>query len=94
MLVKRGRPGYGVGIMKFEGQRYPLPPGDAANPTSYPFPVLVREIPHVRTNPSPPLIPNPNLIDRLPMRIIVLLTAPALQPRTFASQQIAPFGSL
>lgn len=57
MLVKGGRPlqGYSVGIMKFEGKRYPLPPGDVANPTSYPFPVLVREIPHVRTNPSPPL---------------------------------------
>lgn len=47
--------GYSVGIMKFEGKRYPLPSGDVANPTSYPFPVLVREIPGVDNNPYPPL---------------------------------------
>lgn len=47
--------GYTVGIMKFEGKRYPLPPGDVANPTSYPFPVLIREIPGVNTNPYPPI---------------------------------------
>ena len=45
--------GYSVGIMKFEGKRYPLPPGDVANPLSYPFPVLVREIPGVNNNPIP-----------------------------------------
>ena len=47
--------GYAVGIMKFEGKRYPLPPGDVANPTTYPFPVLIREIPGVNNNPYPPL---------------------------------------
>jgi len=47
--------GYSVGIMKFEGKRYPLPPGDVANPHSYPFPVLIREIPGVNNNPYPPL---------------------------------------
>ena len=47
--------GYSVGIMKFEGRRYPLPPGDVANPTSYPFPVLIREMPGVDNNPYPPL---------------------------------------
>ncbi|MFT5502586.1 MAG: aspartate/glutamate racemase [Gammaproteobacteria bacterium] len=47
--------GYSVGIMKFEGRRYPLPPGDVANPTTYPFPVLIREIPGVDNNPYPPL---------------------------------------
>ncbi|MFT4650088.1 MAG: Asp/Glu/hydantoin racemase [Polaribacter sp.] len=47
--------GYSVGIMKFEGKRYPLPPGDVANPTTYPFPVLIREIPGVDNNPYPPL---------------------------------------
>ena len=47
--------GYSVGIMKFEGKRYPLPPGDVANPLSYPFPVLIREIPGVDNNPYPPL---------------------------------------
>lgn len=48
--------GYSVGILKFEGKRYPLPPGDIANPTTYPFPVLIREIPGVSTNPSPPVV--------------------------------------
>jgi Asp/Glu/hydantoin racemase len=47
--------GYSVGIMKFAGKRYPLPPGDVANPTTYPFPVLIREIPGVDDNPYPPL---------------------------------------
>ena len=50
--------GYSVGIMKFEGKRYPLLPGDVANPTSYPFPVLIREIPGVSNNPYPPLTNN------------------------------------
>jgi len=47
--------GYSVGIMKFEGKRYPLPRGDVANPATYPFPVLIREIPGVSNNPYPPL---------------------------------------
>jgi Asp/Glu/hydantoin racemase len=47
--------GYSVGIMKFEGKRYPLTPGDVANPTTYGFPVLVREIPGVNSNPYLPL---------------------------------------
>ena len=57
MLLTGGKAlqGYSVGILKFDGKRYPLPPGDVANPTTYPFPVLVREIRNVPTNPSPPL---------------------------------------
>jgi len=53
MIVTGGYPyqGYSVGIMKFEGKRYPLIPGDVANATTYPFPVLVREIPGVNNNP-------------------------------------------
>ena len=51
--------GYSVGIMKFEGKRYPVVPGDVANATTYPFPVLVREIPGVNKNPYPPLT-NPD----------------------------------
>ena len=47
--------GYTVGIMKMEGRRYPLPPGDVASPMSYPFPVLIREIPGVDNNPYPPI---------------------------------------
>ena len=53
MIVTGGYPyqGYSVGIMKFEGKRYPLIPGDVANATTYPFPVLVREILGVNNNP-------------------------------------------
>jgi Asp/Glu/hydantoin racemase len=57
MIVTGGKAyqGYTVGIMKFEGRRYPLPPGDVASPLTYPFPVLIREIPGVVNNPYPPL---------------------------------------
>lgn len=57
MLVTGGHPyqGYSVGIMKFEGKLYPMLPGDVGNATSYPFPVLIREIPGVSCNPYPPL---------------------------------------
>ena len=56
-LFTGGHPyqGYSVGIMKFEGKRYPMLPGDVGNATSYPFPVLIREIPGVNNNPYPPL---------------------------------------
>ena len=57
MIVTGGHPyqGYSVGIMKFEGRLYPMIPGDVGNATSYPFPVLIREIPGVNNNPYPPL---------------------------------------
>ena len=57
MIVTAGHPyqGYSIGIMKFEGKYYPMLPGDVGNATSYSFPVLIREIPGVSTNPSPPL---------------------------------------
>ena len=57
MLVTGGHPyqGYSVGIMKFEGKRYPMLAGDVGNATSYPFPVLIREIPGVNNNPYPPV---------------------------------------
>jgi len=57
MFVKGGHPyqGYSVGIMKFEGKLYPMLPGDVGNATSYPFQVLIREIPGVSDNPYPPL---------------------------------------
>lgn len=57
MFIKGGTAlqGYSVGIMKMANRRYPLPPGDVANPTSYPFPVLVREIPGGTNNPAPPI---------------------------------------
>lgn len=58
MYVDGGRvlQGYSVGILKFEGKRFAMPPGDVGNPTSYPFPVLIREIPGVPTNPAPPVV--------------------------------------
>ncbi|MFA3917829.1 hypothetical protein [Ruegeria hyattellae] len=58
MYVNGGKvlQGYSVGILKFAGKKFAMPPGDVGNPTSYPFPVLIREIPDVSTNPSPPVI--------------------------------------
>lgn len=58
MYVDGGHPlqGYSVGILKFVSKHFAMPPGDVANPHSYPFPVLIREIPDVPTNPSPPVI--------------------------------------
>ena len=61
MYVDGGKPiqGYSVGILKFTDKRFAMPPGDVGNPHSYPFPVLIREIPDVPTNPAPPVIlPN------------------------------------
>ena len=37
-------------------KKFAMPPGDVGNPTSYSFPVLIREIPNVPTNPSPPVV--------------------------------------
>ena len=58
MYIKGGHvlQGYSVGILKFVGQTFAMPPGDVGNPTSYPFPVLIREIHDVPTNPSPPVM--------------------------------------
>lgn len=47
--------GYSVGILMFDNKRFPMPPGDVGNATSYPFPVLLRQIEGLEDNPYPPL---------------------------------------
>ncbi|WP_264214457.1 aspartate/glutamate racemase family protein [Leisingera thetidis] len=57
MIVTGGHSyqGYSVGILMFDNKRFPMPPGDVGNATSYPFPVLLRQIKGLEDNPFPPL---------------------------------------
>ncbi len=57
MIVTGGHSyqGYSVGILMFDNKRFPMPPGDVGNATSYPFPVLLRQIEGLEDNPYPPL---------------------------------------
>lgn len=57
MIVKGGfsYQGYSVGILMFDKKRFPMPAGDVGNATTYPFPVLLRQIPELEDNPYPPL---------------------------------------
>ena len=57
MMVTGGHPyqGYSTGILKFDQKLYPMMPGDVGNATSYPFPVLIREVKGLTNNPYPPV---------------------------------------
>ena len=57
MIVTGGHSyqGYSVGILMFDKKRFPMLPGDVGNATSYPFPVLLRQIEGLEDNPYPPL---------------------------------------
>lgn len=57
MIVTGGHSyqGYSVGILKFDQKFFPMMPGDVGNATSYPFPVLIREVKGLEDNPYPPL---------------------------------------
>lgn len=57
MFVKGGcsYQGYSVGILMFDNKRFPMPPGDVGNATTYPFPVLMRQIKGLEDNPYPPI---------------------------------------
>jgi len=57
MIIEGGHSyqGYSVGILMFDNKRFPMPPGDVGNATSYPFPVLLRQIKGLEDNPYPPL---------------------------------------
>jgi Asp/Glu/hydantoin racemase len=57
MIIKGGHSfqGYSIGILMFDNKRFPMPPGDVGNATSYPFPVLMRQIKGLEDNPYPPL---------------------------------------
>ncbi|MCP5087171.1 MAG: hypothetical protein GY952_10260 [Rhodobacteraceae bacterium] len=61
MIVTGGHPyqGYSVGILMFDGVRYPMMSGDVGNATSYSFPVLIRVVDGLFDNPYPPLT-NPD----------------------------------
>lgn len=57
MIVTGGFPyqGYSVGILMFDNKKFPMLPGDVGNATSYPFPVLIRQVIGLEDNPYPPL---------------------------------------
>lgn len=57
MIVTGGHPyqGYSTGILKFDQKLYPMMPGDVGNATTYPFPVLIREVKGLTNNPYPPV---------------------------------------
>lgn len=57
MIITGGHPyqGYSTGILKLDERCYPMTSGDVGNATSYPFPVLIREVKGLLNNPSPPI---------------------------------------
>ena len=56
MIVMGGRAVYGqaIGILLFDGRRYPVLPGDVANASSYDFPVRLRVVEGLFDVPAPP----------------------------------------
>lgn len=61
MIITGGRSyqGYSVGILMFDQKFFPMMPGDVGNATTYPFPVLIRQIKGLIDNPYPP-VTNPD----------------------------------
>lgn len=57
MIITGGFPyqGYSIGILMFDNKKFPMLPGDVGNATSYPFPVLMRQVIGLEDNPYPPL---------------------------------------
>ena len=56
MIAKGGRALYGqaIGILLFDGRRYPVLPGDVANASSYDFPVRLKVVKGLFDVPEPP----------------------------------------
>lgn len=56
MIVQGGRALYGqaIGILLFDGRRYPVLPGDVANASSYDFPVRLKVVEGLFDVPGPP----------------------------------------
>ena len=56
MKLKGGRAYFGqaVGILLFDGRRYPMAPGDVGNASTYGFPVRLKVVPGLIDTPSPP----------------------------------------
>ena len=56
MIARGGRALYGqaIGILLFDGRRYPVLPGDVANASSYDFPVRLKVVKGLLDVPAPP----------------------------------------
>ena len=56
MILKGGRAYYGeaIGILLFDGRRYPMAPGDVGNASTYGFPVRLKIVPGLLDTPTPP----------------------------------------
>lgn len=56
MMLQGGRAiyGYAIGILLFDGRRYPMAPGDVGNASSYGFPVRLKVVPGLLDCPLPP----------------------------------------
>ncbi len=56
MIARGGRALYGqaIGILLFDGRRYPVLPGDVANASSYDFPVRLKVVKGLFDVPEPP----------------------------------------
>jgi maleate cis-trans isomerase len=56
MMARGGRALYGqaIGILLFDGRRYPVLPGDVANASSYDFPVRLKVVKGLFDVPEPP----------------------------------------
>ncbi len=75
MKLKGGRAYYGhaVGILLFDGRRYPMAPGDVGNASTYGFPVRLKIVPGLLECPLPP----ETWVDAKPPREVELLVAAA-----------------
>jgi Asp/Glu/hydantoin racemase len=56
MMLQGGRAyyGYSIGVLLFDGRRYPMAPGDVGNASSYGFPVRLKVVPGLLNCPLPP----------------------------------------
>lgn len=55
MIVQGGYPYYGeaIGILLFDGRRYPMAPGDVGNASTYKFPVRLKVVKNLHWYPPP-----------------------------------------
>ena len=75
VMLKGGRAYYGqaIGILLFDGRRYPMAPGDVGNASTYAYPVRLKVVPDLIHTPAPP----ESWIDGKPPREVELLVAGA-----------------
>ena len=79
MIAKGGRALYGqaIGILLFDGRRYPVLPGDVANASTYDFPVRLKVVKDLFDVPEPPV----RWVDRKPPAGALLLREAAIELR-------------